>query len=514
MGQQDRKGGPCSLAVGSVISALRCAGPAVDMDITSKAVNNCTSGCGNAERLGKGLCAASRMLKGGSPLDAVVRYAASMVATNCCQEHCRAVPLNGGEAFYATPSQRPSLPHQVPPGSSRASPIAEFVTGAPDQRRRGRTPAPGAILVASTPRSPPHESSLPTADVSRSLEFGSQRPGRRDSPPRRGEGRLGVVAPPRPRFREQRGLLEPMVSLDRLSDHETIPVTSSGQGRKAVFSFMLMDTLTAWLSRETADRRQRTTLHLPSWIGTDRNEVRAVEFLCNYVRSRRDSRVARWFSASLLVAPVYHGGRWFAIIFVGLAQDMPMLCRENDADEQRNKYSWSSSVRVMDPTGRSSDRAVDACVSFLFQVLSAAMSRCFVERSDASEGARVIERSLRRYLIVPRMQQPDGPEEDGGVSFAFSFMFLNVLYPATREQAAAWRHRHGLERRSEHKLSREQLPGPGASCAAKFIHRRATSRCGRTSFPTCEGSVASWGGSESVRIPSKGHPACSWPCVS
>jgi len=90
-----------------------------------------------------------------------------------------------------------------------------------------------------------------------------------------------------------------MLSLDRSSDHETIPVTSSGLGRKAVFSFMLMDTLTAWLSRETADRRQRTTLHLPSWIGTDRNEVRAVEFLCNYVRSRRDSRVARWFSASL-----------------------------------------------------------------------------------------------------------------------------------------------------------------------------------------------------------------------
>jgi len=41
MGQQDRKGGPCSLAVGSFISALRCEGPAVDMDFTSKAVENC-----------------------------------------------------------------------------------------------------------------------------------------------------------------------------------------------------------------------------------------------------------------------------------------------------------------------------------------------------------------------------------------------------------------------------------------------------------------------------------------
>ena len=382
MGQQDRKGGPCSLAVGSIISALRCAGPAVDMDVTSKAVDNCSSGCGNAGRLGQGLCAAYRMLKGGSPLDAVVRYAASMVATNCCQGHCRAVPLNGGEASDATLSQRPSLPHQAPPGSSRASPIAEFSTGAPDQRRRGRTPAPGAHVVASTPRSPPHESSLPTADVSRSLGFGSQRPGRRASPPRLGDqARVGVVASPRPCPHE--------MSLERLSDHETTPVTpvkSSGLRRQAVFSFRLMDTLTAWLSRETADRRQRTTLHLPSWIGTDRNEGRAVEFLCSSVRSRRDSPVPRWFSASFLVARVYHGGRWFDIIFVGLAQDMPMLCGENDADEQCNKYSWSSSVRVMDPTGRSSDRAVDACVSFLFRVLSAAMSRCFVERSDAIYG--------------------------------------------------------------------------------------------------------------------------------
>ena len=126
---------------------------------------------------------------------------------------------------------------------------------------------------------------------------------------------------------------------------------------------------------------------------------------------------------------MYHGGRWFAIIFVGLAQDMPMLCRENDADEQRNKYSWSSSVRVMDPTGRSSDRAVDACVSFLFRLLSAAMSRCFVERSDASEGPRVIERSLRRYLIVSRMQQPDGPEEDKGCPLLSRLCFLMCSTP-------------------------------------------------------------------------------------
>ena len=84
MGQQDRKGCPCSLAVGSLISALRCAGPALDMDVTSKGVDNCSSGCGNAERVGEGLCAASRMLMGGSPLDAVVRYAASMESTNCC----------------------------------------------------------------------------------------------------------------------------------------------------------------------------------------------------------------------------------------------------------------------------------------------------------------------------------------------------------------------------------------------------------------------------------------------
>jgi len=417
MGQRDRKGGPCSLAVGGVISALRCAGPAVDMDVTSKAVDNFSSGCGNAVRLGKGLCAASRMLKGGSPLDAVMPYAASMVATNCCQGHCRAVPLNGGEASDATLSQRPSLPHQVPPGSSRASPISEFATGAPDQRRRGRTPAPGAKVVASTPRSPPHESSLPTADVSLSLGFGLQRPGRRASPPRLGDqARVGVVAPPRPRLHE--------LSLDRLSDHETTPVTSSGLQRRAVFSFRLMDTLTAWLSRETADRRQRTMLDLPSWIGTDRNEGRAVELLCSSVRSRRDSRVPRWFSASLLVASVYHGVRWFAIIFVGLAQGMPMLCLENNADEQRNKFSWSSSVRVRDPTGRSSDRAVNACVSYLFRVLSAAKRRCFDERSDASEGARVIERSLRRYLTVSRMRQPDGPDEDGACLLLSRLCFL------------------------------------------------------------------------------------------
>jgi len=106
-----------------------------------------------------------------------------------------------------------------------------------------------------------------------------------------------------------------------------------------------------------------------------------------------------------------------------------MLCRENDADEQRNKYSWSSSVRVMDPTGRSSDRAVDACVSFLFRLLSAAMSRCFVERSDASEGPRVIERSLRRYLIVSRMQQPDGPEEDKGCLLLSRLCFLMCSTP-------------------------------------------------------------------------------------
>jgi len=180
-----------------------------------------------------------------------------MVATNGCQGHCRAVPLNGGEASDATLSQRPSLPHQVPPGSSRASPIAEYVTGAPDQRRRGRTPAPGEMLVASTPQSPPHESSIPTANASGSLGCGSQRPGRRASPPSRGDqARVVVAAPPRPRLRE--------LSLDRLSDHETIPVTCSGLGRQAVFSSRLMDTLTAWLSRETADRRQRTMLHLPS----------------------------------------------------------------------------------------------------------------------------------------------------------------------------------------------------------------------------------------------------------
>jgi len=106
-----------------------------------------------------------------------------------------------------------------------------------------------------------------------------------------------------------------------------------------------------------------------------------------------------------------------------------MLCRENDADEQRNKYSWSSSVRVMDPTGRSSDRAVNACVSFLFRVLSAAMSRCFVERSGASDGARVIERSLRRYLTVSRMRQPDGPVEDGGCLLLSRLFFLLCSTP-------------------------------------------------------------------------------------
>jgi len=99
---------------------------------------------------------------------------------------------------------------------------------------------------------------------------------------------------------------------------------------------------------------------------------------------------------------------------VGLAQNKPMLCRENDADELRNKYSWASSVRVMDPTGRSSDRAVDACVSFLLRGISAEMSHCFVERSDANDAAGVIERSLRRYLTTSRMQQQDGPEEDEG----------------------------------------------------------------------------------------------------
>jgi len=143
-----------------------------------------------------------------------------------------------------------------------------------------------------SPGPPPHERSLPSADVSRSLGFGSQRPGRRASPPRRGDqARFGVVAPPCTRLRE--------LSLDRLSDHETTPVTSSGLGRQAVFFFRLMYTLTAWLSLETAGRRQRTTLHLPSWVGTECNEGRAGEFLCSSVRSRRDSRVPLWFSESL-----------------------------------------------------------------------------------------------------------------------------------------------------------------------------------------------------------------------
>jgi len=106
-----------------------------------------------------------------------------------------------------------------------------------------------------------------------------------------------------------------------------------------------------------------------------------------------------------------------------------MLCPENDADEQRNKSSWSSSVRVMDSTGLSSDRAVTACVSFLFRVLSAAMSRCIVERSDASDGARVIERSLWRYLTVSRMQHPDGPEEDGGCHLLSRLCFLLCYTP-------------------------------------------------------------------------------------
>jgi len=52
------------------------------------------------------------------------------------------------------------------------------------------------------------------------------------------------------------------------------------------------------------------------------------------------------------------------------------------------------------------------------------MSRCFVERSDASDGARVIERSLRRYLTVSRMRQPDGPAEDGGCLLLSRLCFL------------------------------------------------------------------------------------------
>jgi len=111
MGKHDCKGGPCSLAVGNVISALRCAGPSVDMDVTSKAVDNCSSGCGNAVRLSEGPCAASRMLKVGSPLDVVLRYAASMVATNCCQGNCRAVPCSGSfpqSQRGITPSENPA----------------------------------------------------------------------------------------------------------------------------------------------------------------------------------------------------------------------------------------------------------------------------------------------------------------------------------------------------------------------------------------------------------------------
>jgi len=77
-GQMERKGGPCTFAVGSFISELQLVAPSVDLDAVVKAAEGCKSRCGNALRLGKGLRAASGMLKrGASAIEAVARYVVS-----------------------------------------------------------------------------------------------------------------------------------------------------------------------------------------------------------------------------------------------------------------------------------------------------------------------------------------------------------------------------------------------------------------------------------------------------
>jgi len=280
-GHIERKGGPCTLVVGSVISALRLVAPSVDLDAVAKAAEGCKSSCGNALRLGKRLCAASGMLKrGGSAVEAVARYVVSSIATNCCQRNCQVKPLTPSALDRAsTPirSPRPALLRDTAAQSLCAPSLVRH----PASSDRGRQPA-----------------------------YGSQRASREDaSPSRVTRGVSGLYGNLAHRHQAHVALPYNALAWEHLSHHDTSALTSVGLSKHVLLSLRVMDICTAWLTSETADTRHRTALHLPSWVGSARYQRRAVEFLCASFRSRTDPRVPCWFSAGLLVAPIRHGGR-------------------------------------------------------------------------------------------------------------------------------------------------------------------------------------------------------------
>ena len=401
-GQIERKGGPCTLAVGSVISALRLVAPSVDLDAVATAAEGCKSSCGNGLRLGKGLCAASGMLKrGGSAVEAVARYVVSSIATNCCQRNCQVKPL--------TPSalDRASTPLRSPRPALLRDTAAQSL---------------------SAPSSVRHPAS---SDRGRQPASGLQRASRKDASPSRGtRGVSGLSGHLAHRHQAQVALPDNALAWEHLSHHDTSALTSVGLSERVLLSSRVMDTCTAWLTRETADTRHRTALHLPSWVGSARDERRAVEFLCAAFQSRRDPRVPCWFSAGLLVAPIRHGGRWLAVVIAGLGLDLPMLSNVEEGHHRRDKHTWASSLRVLDPCRRPNDStSADSCVSFLFRVLSKAISRGFVEHGKEEDNARVVEKSLLRYVTVAPMQLPDRPRVDGGCMLISFLCFLTCSSP-------------------------------------------------------------------------------------
>jgi len=107
-----------------------------------------------------------------------------------------------------------------------------------------------------------------------------------------------------------------------------------------------------------------------------------------------------------------------------------MLSNVKKGHRRRDKHTWAFSLRLLDPCRRPKDStSADSCVSFLFCVLSKEIRRGFVEHVKEEDNARVVEKSLLRYVTVARMQLPDRPRVDGAF-LLFSFLcFLTCSSP-------------------------------------------------------------------------------------
>jgi len=78
-----------------------------------------------------------------------------------------------------------------------------------------------------------------------------------------------------------------------------------------------------------------------------------------------------------------------------------MLSNVEEGHHRRDKHTWAFSLRLLDPCRRPNDStSADSCVSFLFRVLSKAIRRGFVEHGKEQDNARVVKKSLLRYVTV------------------------------------------------------------------------------------------------------------------